>query len=52
MKTLVTGCAGFIGSNLLEHLLKLDQVVVGLDNFSTGKQQNLDEVRSLVSREQ
>ena len=49
---LITGCAGFIGSNLLEHLLKLDQVVVGLDNFSTGKQQNLDEVRSLASREQ
>ena len=46
---LVTGCAGFIGSNLLEHLLKLDQTVVGLDNFSTGKQQNLDEVQSLVS---
>ncbi len=49
---LVTGCAGFIGSNLLEHLLKLDQVVVGLDNFSTGKQQNLDEVQTLVSKEQ
>ena len=45
---LVTGVAGFIGSNLLEQLLKLDQTVVGLDNFSTGKQQNLDEVQSLV----
>jgi UDP-N-acetylglucosamine 4-epimerase len=45
---LVTGCAGFIGSNLLEHLLRLDQKVVGLDNFSTGKQRNLDEVQSLV----
>lgn len=46
---LVTGCAGFIGSNLLEALLKLDQTVVGLDNLSTGYQRNLDEVRSLVS---
>lgn len=49
---LVTGCAGFIGSNLLEHLLKLDQTVVGLDNFVTGKRKNLDEVRSLVTEEQ
>jgi UDP-N-acetylglucosamine 4-epimerase len=49
---LVTGCAGFIGSNLLEQLLKLGQTVVGLDNFSTGKQRNLDEVQSLVSTEQ
>ncbi len=31
---LITGVAGFIGSNLLEHLLKLDQTVVGLDNFA------------------
>ena len=46
---LVTGVAGFIGSNLLETLLKLDQNVVGLDNFSTGFQHNLDEVKSLVS---
>ena len=38
---LVTGCAGFIGSNLLERLLKLGQNVVGLDNFSTGKRENL-----------
>ncbi|MDK7178527.1 GDP-mannose 4,6-dehydratase, partial [Micrococcus luteus] len=42
---LVTGCAGFIGSNLLEFLLKHQQKVVGLDNFSTGFQHNLDEVR-------
>ena len=49
---LVTGAAGFIGSNLLEALLKLDQQVVGLDNFATGHQHNLDEVRSLVSAEQ
>lgn len=48
-KWLVTGVAGFIGSNLLEELLKLDQPVVGLDNFSTGKQANLDEVKALVS---
>lgn len=49
---LVTGVAGFIGSNLLESLLKLDQRVVGLDNFSTGYQRNLDEVRTLVTPEQ
>ena len=41
---LVTGVAGFIGSNLLETLLKLNQQVVGLDNFATGKQANLDDV--------
>jgi len=49
---LVTGVAGFIGSNLLETLLKLDQTVVGLDNFATGHQHNLDEVQGLVSTEQ
>src|SRR5690348_7511975 len=43
---LVTGAAGFIGSNLVEQLLDLRQHVVGLDNFSTGKQSNLDEVLS------
>jgi UDP-N-acetylglucosamine 4-epimerase len=49
---LITGVAGFIGSNLLETLLKLDQRVVGLDNFATGYQHNLDEVQSLVSPKQ
>lgn len=49
---LITGVAGFIGSNLLEALLKLGQRVVGLDNFATGHQKNLDEVQSLVSAEQ
>lgn len=49
---LVTGVAGFIGSNLLETLLKLDQTVVGLDNFATGHQYNLDQVQALVSSEQ
>jgi UDP-N-acetylglucosamine 4-epimerase len=49
---LVTGVAGFIGSNLLEALLKLNQRVVGLDNFSTGYQRNLDEVQRVVSVEQ
>lgn len=49
---LVTGVAGFIGSNLLETLLTLDQRVVGLDNFATGHQHNLDEVQALVSPEQ
>ncbi len=51
-KWLVTGCAGFIGSNLLESLLKLGQTVVGLDNFATGYQRNLDEVRGSVTPEQ
>jgi UDP-N-acetylglucosamine 4-epimerase len=45
---LVTGVAGFIGSNLLQSLLDADQHVVGLDNFATGKQANLDEVRAAV----
>ncbi len=49
---LVTGVAGFIGSNLLETLLKLNQQVVGLDNFSTGFQHNLDQVRELVGKDQ
>jgi UDP-N-acetylglucosamine 4-epimerase len=49
---LVTGVAGFIGSNLLEQLLRLDQRVTGLDNFSTGKSHNLDEVKGLVSMAQ
>ena len=46
---LVTGVAGFIGSNLLEALLRLQQRVIGLDNFSTGKKKNLEEVKALVS---
>jgi UDP-N-acetylglucosamine 4-epimerase len=49
---LVTGAAGFIGSNLVEQLLKLNQVVVGLDNFATGHQRNLDEIQALVTAEQ
>jgi UDP-N-acetylglucosamine 4-epimerase len=49
---LITGVAGFIGSNLLEALLKLSQRVVGLDNFATGHQRNLDEVQGLVTPEQ
>jgi UDP-N-acetylglucosamine 4-epimerase len=51
-KWLVTGVAGFIGSNLLETLLKLEQSVVGLDNFSLGSRKNLGEVRSNVSPDQ
>ncbi|MES2126807.1 MAG: NAD-dependent epimerase/dehydratase family protein [Pseudomonadota bacterium] len=46
---LVTGVAGFIGSNLLETLLGLEQHVVGLDNFETGFQANLDRVQQLVT---
>jgi UDP-N-acetylglucosamine/UDP-N-acetylgalactosamine 4-epimerase len=49
---LVTGAAGFIGSNLVEALLAQDQKVVGLDNFSTGKKSNLEQVQRLVSKPQ
>jgi len=49
---LVTGVAGFIGSNLLETLLTCNQHVRGLDNFSTGHQHNLDQVKKLVTKEQ
>lgn len=49
---LITGVAGFIGSNLLETLLNLNQKVIGLDNFATGHQYNLDEVENCVSKEQ
>jgi len=49
---LVTGVAGFIGSNLLETLLELEQDVIGLDNFATGYQRNLDQVRSTVNEAQ
>ena len=45
---LVTGVAGFIGSNILEELLRLDQKVVGIDNFSTGKIKNLESVKKEV----
>ena len=45
---LVTGVAGFIGSNILEELLRLGQPVVGLDNFATGKRTNLEDVRAQV----
>jgi UDP-N-acetylglucosamine 4-epimerase len=49
---LITGVAGFIGSNLLETLLRLEQNVIGLDNFSTGFQHNFDEVEQLVTPDQ
>lgn len=49
---LITGVAGFIGSNLLESLLQLNQKVIGLDNFATGHQHNIDGVRNLVSEAQ
>ncbi|NDF01742.1 MAG: NAD-dependent epimerase/dehydratase family protein [Verrucomicrobia bacterium] len=45
---LVTGAAGFIGSNLVEALLKLDQRVVGIDNFATGHRKNLNQLKDLV----
>lgn len=49
---LVTGCAGFIGSNLVETLLKLNQKVIGLDNFSTGYMHNLKEIENCVTKEE
>ena len=49
---LITGVAGFIGSNLLEALLRLNQRVIGLDNYTTGSRQNLEQVRELVATRQ
>ena len=49
---LITGVAGFIGSNILEELLKLDQKVIGLDNFSTGNELNLKEVKESIRKKQ
>ena len=49
---LITGVAGFIGSNLLETLLKNNQKVIGIDNFSTGFQSNLDEVRGNLTNDE
>jgi len=48
----ITGVAGFIGSNILEQLLKLDQNVVGLDNYATGHEENLFDVKEEVSQSQ
>lgn len=49
---LVTGVAGFIGSNLTEELLKLNQKVISLDNFATGHRYNLDKIRNAVTPEE
>jgi UDP-N-acetylglucosamine 4-epimerase len=51
LRWLVTGSAGFIGSHLLEALLRVGQYVVSLDNLSTGHRRNLDEVRAAVGQE-
>ena len=51
LRWLVTGSAGFIGSHLLETLLRLGQQVVSLDNFATGHRRNLDHVRDAVGQE-
>ena len=50
-KWLVTGAAGFIGSNIVEALLTLNQTVVGLDNYSTGKEANLQAIKDNCSKE-
>lgn len=51
-KWLITGAAGFIGSHLVEQLLQLNQKVVGLDNYSTGKLANIEDVRQSVTAKQ
>ena len=52
LRWLVTGSAGFIGSQLVQRLLELGQTVIGLDNFATGHKRNLDEVQTIVGPEQ
>lgn len=49
---LITGVAGFIGSNLAEELLTLNQKIVGIDNFSTGYRHNLDKIKISISKYQ
>ena len=49
---LITGVAGFIGSNLAESLLRLNQRVIGMDNFATGKRINLEQIKDAVQRKQ
>ena len=49
---LITGVAGFIGSNLLETLLQLNQKVIGVDNFLTGSRTNLNYVKKSIKKKQ
>ena len=48
MKSIVTGGAGFVGSNLVDQLVKLDHQVIVLDNLSTGKLSNLNQVKKKI----
>ena len=47
---LITGVAGFIGSNILERLLILNQKVIGIDNLSTGSLKNLNSVKNIIGK--
>lgn len=51
-KWLITGAAGFIGSHLSEQLLKLNQKVIGIDNFITGNKENIEKVKNSLTKEQ
>ena len=48
MKCLITGGAGFIGSNLVMRLIKLGHKIIVLDNLSTGRLSNLDPVKNKI----
>ncbi len=49
-KWLVTGAAGFIGSNIAIRLLELNQTVIGIDNFSTGSKSNIKDIEKFANK--